>query len=217
MLCLSRKKNEKIQIGDNITICVVEIFGDKVRLGIEAPTNISVDRSEVREAKMAEEVKRRLAAGEFLSGIERDLDHRENLTRTTNVIPAACVVPEHRQSRSPLVECQENVAEAIREYACEGQGNVVADCCRGGITRGQCKANAAFIVRACNAHYQLLSMCEAALPLIEAGIDYIGCSSRDPYETLANAMRATIAKAADNTGAEMSRLESAVAERAGEP
>ena len=37
MLVLSRKKNESIVINDNITIVVVEIRGDKVRLGVEAP------------------------------------------------------------------------------------------------------------------------------------------------------------------------------------
>ncbi|RMG35664.1 MAG: carbon storage regulator [Planctomycetota bacterium] len=50
MLVLSRKKDEKIMIGDSISIMVVEIRGDKVRLGIEAPREISVHRSEVYEA-----------------------------------------------------------------------------------------------------------------------------------------------------------------------
>lgn len=50
MLVLSRKKNESIIIGDNITIAVVEIKGDKVRLGINAPRDISVHRNEVYEA-----------------------------------------------------------------------------------------------------------------------------------------------------------------------
>ena len=50
MLVLSRKKNESIIIDDHITITVVEIRGDKVRLGIEAPKEISVHRREVFEA-----------------------------------------------------------------------------------------------------------------------------------------------------------------------
>lgn len=50
MLVLSRKKDEKIVIGDNISIMVVEIRGDKVRLGIEAPREISVHRREVYDA-----------------------------------------------------------------------------------------------------------------------------------------------------------------------
>ena len=50
MLVLSRKKNESIVINDNIKIVVVEIRGDKVRLGVEAPKEIPVHRREVYEA-----------------------------------------------------------------------------------------------------------------------------------------------------------------------
>jgi len=47
MLVLTRKHGERIIISDNIVITVVEIRGDKVRLGIEAPADISVHRQEV--------------------------------------------------------------------------------------------------------------------------------------------------------------------------
>lgn len=50
MLVLSRKKNESIIINDNITIVVVEIRADKVRLGIEYPLEYTVHRNEVYEA-----------------------------------------------------------------------------------------------------------------------------------------------------------------------
>jgi len=50
MLVLSRKKDEKIVIGDNISIMIVEIRGDKVRLGIDAPRDVSVHRREVYDA-----------------------------------------------------------------------------------------------------------------------------------------------------------------------
>lgn len=50
MLVLSRKKNESIVINDDITIVVVEIRGDKVRLGVEAPKEVTVHRSEVYDA-----------------------------------------------------------------------------------------------------------------------------------------------------------------------
>lgn len=47
MLVLSRKKNESIVINENVTITVLEVRGDKVRLGIDAPDDISIHRSEV--------------------------------------------------------------------------------------------------------------------------------------------------------------------------
>ena len=50
MLVLSRKKNESIIINDNIVITVVDIRGDKVRLGIEAPKDVPVHRREVYDA-----------------------------------------------------------------------------------------------------------------------------------------------------------------------
>ena len=50
MLVLSRKKDEKIIIGDKITVMVIEIRGDKVRLGIDAPRDVTVHREEVYEA-----------------------------------------------------------------------------------------------------------------------------------------------------------------------
>jgi carbon storage regulator len=57
MLVLSRKKNESIVINDDIKIVVVEIRGDKVRLGVEAPKEVPVHRREVYDAiKRAEEL-----------------------------------------------------------------------------------------------------------------------------------------------------------------
>jgi carbon storage regulator len=50
MLVLSRKKNESIIINNDITIVVVEIRGDKVRLGVEAPKEVPVHRREVYDA-----------------------------------------------------------------------------------------------------------------------------------------------------------------------
>jgi len=50
MLVLSRAKNQSIVINDDITIVVVEIQGDKVRLGVEAPKHVPVHRREVFEA-----------------------------------------------------------------------------------------------------------------------------------------------------------------------
>lgn len=61
MLVLSRKKNESIMIGDDIVITVVEIRGDKIRLGIQAPQIVPVHRKEVYRAIIEE---RRAERGE---------------------------------------------------------------------------------------------------------------------------------------------------------
>ena len=53
MLVLSRKKNEQIMIGDDIVLTVVEVRGDRVRLGIEAPSDVPVHRYEVYLALQA--------------------------------------------------------------------------------------------------------------------------------------------------------------------
>lgn len=50
MLVLSRQRDETIVIGDNIEVTVVDIRGDKVRLGINAPKEVTVHRKEVYEA-----------------------------------------------------------------------------------------------------------------------------------------------------------------------
>ena len=50
MLVLSRQKSESIIIGDDVEITIVDVRGDKVRLGITAPREISVHRKEVYEA-----------------------------------------------------------------------------------------------------------------------------------------------------------------------
>ncbi len=50
MLVLSRKKDERIVINNDITIVVVEIRGDKVRLGVEAPKEVPVHRREIFDA-----------------------------------------------------------------------------------------------------------------------------------------------------------------------
>jgi carbon storage regulator len=50
MLVLSRKTNASIVINDNVIVTVVEIRGDKIRLGIEAPRDVTVHRREVYDA-----------------------------------------------------------------------------------------------------------------------------------------------------------------------
>ncbi len=50
MLVLSRHRDESIMIGDDVVVTIVDIRGDKVRLGIQAPNDIPVHRQEVYEA-----------------------------------------------------------------------------------------------------------------------------------------------------------------------
>jgi len=54
MLILSRKTNEKIMIGDDISVSIIEIRGDQVRIGVDAPKVIKVFRQEVFDAIKAE-------------------------------------------------------------------------------------------------------------------------------------------------------------------
>jgi carbon storage regulator len=68
MLVLSRQRDETIMIGDEIEITVVDIRGDKVRLGITAPTRIAVHRKEVYEAiKLENEQAARINGSELTS------------------------------------------------------------------------------------------------------------------------------------------------------
>jgi carbon storage regulator len=57
MLVLSRQRDESIIIGDNIVVTIVDIRGDKVRLGIDAPSEIPVHRREVYEAIQRENLR----------------------------------------------------------------------------------------------------------------------------------------------------------------
>lgn len=65
MLVLSRQRDETIMIGDDVEITVVDIRGDKVRLGITAPPRIAVHRKEVYEAIRAENEQAARASGEL--------------------------------------------------------------------------------------------------------------------------------------------------------
>jgi carbon storage regulator len=57
MLVLSRQRDESIVINDNVVVTIVDIRGDKVRLGIEAPQEIPVHRQEVYEAIQRENLR----------------------------------------------------------------------------------------------------------------------------------------------------------------
>ncbi len=73
MLVLSRQRDETIMIGDEIEITVVDIRGDKVRLGITAPTRIAVHRKEVYEAIRQENEQAARISGTELCGLKGDI------------------------------------------------------------------------------------------------------------------------------------------------
>jgi carbon storage regulator len=76
MLILSRRVNEKIVIGDDIIVSVVEVRGDQVKLGIEAPRHVKVFREEVFIA-IQEENKKAAASGAELPLIDIPLRTKE--------------------------------------------------------------------------------------------------------------------------------------------
>lgn len=74
MLVLSRQRDEAIMIGDEVEITIVDIRGDKVRLGITAPTRITVHRKEVYTAITQENEKASRIDGTGLSGLVRAIE-----------------------------------------------------------------------------------------------------------------------------------------------
>ena len=69
MLVLSRQRDETIMIGDDIEITIVDIRGDKVRLGINAPTHVPVHRKEVYDAiKRENQAAAKLKPEDLLAG-----------------------------------------------------------------------------------------------------------------------------------------------------
>ena len=79
MLVLSRQRDESIIIGDNIIVTIVDIRGEKVRLGIDAPTEIPVHRREIHEAIQREN----LRASQLQPKDARQVD-TDNTTQTSN-------------------------------------------------------------------------------------------------------------------------------------
>lgn len=63
MLVLSRKIGETIVIGNNIRITVVDVGQGRVKIGVQAPTNVSVDREEIHEKKLVEDAEAAVPLG----------------------------------------------------------------------------------------------------------------------------------------------------------
>jgi carbon storage regulator len=75
MLVLTRRTGEKINIGDDIVVTVLEVRGNQVRIGIEAPRNVSVHRKEIYERIIDQNLKS--------SKIQKtDIDRADSLIRS---------------------------------------------------------------------------------------------------------------------------------------
>jgi carbon storage regulator len=86
MLILTRKSGEGIRIGDSITLKIIEIRGNQVRLGVEAPKNVSVHREEIYE-----QIRQQNELAADSSPVSSDMlttlwrDHRESQTAHESV------------------------------------------------------------------------------------------------------------------------------------
>lgn len=76
MLVLTRKLGEKIQIGDDISIVIMELKGKQVKLGIEAPSNIKVHREEIYQKIQDENIKASNIEITDLSELEKLIDKK---------------------------------------------------------------------------------------------------------------------------------------------
>ena len=80
MLILTRKRNERIMIGDNIEVVIVDIRGEQVQLGINAPKDVPVHRREVYEAIVRENgrVMPKTPRKERMNSVHRHHNNRES-------------------------------------------------------------------------------------------------------------------------------------------
>ena len=111
MLVLSRKKNESIVINNDITIVVVEIRGDKVRLGVEAPKEVPVHRREVYDAIRRNE----LAEGDKLP--TADAAGRGDVNGTPAPRPQSCPQSSRLSRHRIRAVFQRNVAALVPALA----------------------------------------------------------------------------------------------------
>ena len=82
MLVLSRQRDETIMIGNNIEITIVDIRGEKVRLGISAPPDVAVHRKEVYEAMLRESEASGDTSGHVASLAKRKHHHEDRGDRS---------------------------------------------------------------------------------------------------------------------------------------
>lgn len=97
MLVLSRQRDETIMIGDDVEITIVDVRGDKVRLGITAPARIAVHRKEVYEAIRAENEQAARSSGGPFDGLKTPLSPgpgRMKSGAARLITPQSSAVPE---------------------------------------------------------------------------------------------------------------------------
>jgi len=83
MLVLSRRVGERLVIGDNIVVTVIEVRSDGVRLGIDAPRDVRVHRAEILEAVTAANVEASAVVDDAAVAALRDLVHRPRPSTAT--------------------------------------------------------------------------------------------------------------------------------------
>jgi len=78
MLVLSRQRDESIMIGDDVEIIIVDVRGDKVRLGITAPKSIPVHRREIYDAIQREKTEKKELENQLRAGQEQEPEKQES-------------------------------------------------------------------------------------------------------------------------------------------
>ena len=107
MLVISRKKNEAVHIGDSVVVTVLEVRGDKVRLGIQAARSIPIWRSELR---------RDIEVGQSMVEIEVELDEMDSDSRISLAYGCPLCGEQHsnRECRSESDEGRGSPAVSVR-------------------------------------------------------------------------------------------------------
>ena len=95
MLVLTRKIGEQVVIGDNIRVTVVSVGPGRVKIGIEAPTDVSVDRAEIHEKKLTERSPDAATVGPPCPAVAVGEDVLTLHNRIATKLPVA-VVAEHK-------------------------------------------------------------------------------------------------------------------------
>ena len=96
MLVLSRQRDESIMIGDDVEITIVDVRGDKVRLGITAPKNVPVHRREIYDAIQREKAEKAQAGATPAAGTDGQLSPTP--AQPPAETPSAASSPEPKKS-----------------------------------------------------------------------------------------------------------------------